>query len=371
MRFKLDLKYTKGDLQFLNFFMLTIAGVINACGVTLLLAPVNLFDSGVSGLAMFLGLLTNNIVPLWAWLIIINVPIFLFGMQKQGIAFTVYSLYAILIYSIMAAVLQNIIPLFIPDFLTDGSPVAGNELVLCSLFGGILSGMGSGITIRYGGTMDGMETLAVIFSKKLNLTVGNFVMIFNVVLYLAVGSYFIATGKGDFSIPLFSIIAYFANGKTTDFISQGLDQAKGALIITNKREEVGNALSEEFGRGLTVIDAQGFYSRQDKTIIYCVVNRFQVARMRTVIAAIDKFAFVTIMDISDVFGTSIKYSRANDKKQAERRKENMEIERELEAELKEDAAVTTTDKKHKLAGKKQKNKASSKIEQDDNWEDIS
>jgi hypothetical protein len=196
-------------------------------------------------------------------------------------------------------------------------------------------------------------------------------MIFNVVLYLAVGSYFIATGKGDFSIPLFSIIAYFANGKTTDFISQGLDQAKGALIITNKREEVGNALSEEFGRGLTVIDAQGFYSRQDKTIIYCVVNRFQVARMRTVIAAIDKFAFVTIMDISDVFGTSIKYSRANDKKQAERRKENMEIERELEAELKEDAAVTTTDKKHKLAGKKQKNKASSKIEQDDNWEDIS
>jgi uncharacterized membrane-anchored protein YitT (DUF2179 family) len=325
--------------------MLTLAGIINACGVTLLLAPVNLLDSGVSGLAMFLGLLTNNIVPLWAWLIIINFPIFLFGMNRQGVAFTIYSLYAILIYSLAAAVLQNIVPMYVPDFLTDGSPIVGNELILCAIFGGILSGMGSGITIRYGGTMDGMETLAVIFAQKIGLTVGNFVMIFNVILYVAVGIFFICTGVDNaFILPLFSVIAYFTNGKTTDFISQGLDQAKGALIITNKREEVGNALSEEFGRGLTVIDAQGFYSKQDKTVIYCVVNRFQVAKMRKVISAVDKFAFVTIMDISDVFGTSLKYSRANDRKQAERRKANKQKRREELEEIREFEVSDPSDK---------------------------
>ncbi|MGN1103810.1 MAG: YitT family protein, partial [Candidatus Coproplasma sp.] len=208
----MKLKYKKGDLKILNFVALLFAGAVNACGVTLLLAPVGLYDSGVSGLAMFLDMLIE-VMPLWSWLIIINFPIFLFGMKKQGVAFTVYSLFAIAAYSLFSLLFQNIIPVFVPDFLTNGSPIVGNETLLCCVFGGILSGIGSGLTIRFGGTMDGMETLGVIFAKRLNLTVGNFVMIFNVLLYLVIGVTVISTGKGDFSIPLYSIIAYFVNGK--------------------------------------------------------------------------------------------------------------------------------------------------------------
>jgi uncharacterized membrane-anchored protein YitT (DUF2179 family) len=195
----------KGDFKIFNFLMLTLAGIINSVGVTLLLAPVKLYDSGVSGLAMFLDMLIDAL-PLWSWLIIINFPIFLFGMKKQGIPFTVYSLYAIAVYSAMAAVFQNIIPKFVTDFFANGSPIVGDELILCSIFGGMFSGIGSGLTIRYGGTMDGIETLAVIFSKKIGISVGNFVMIFNVVLYVTIGVTVMASGQGDFSIPLFSIL---------------------------------------------------------------------------------------------------------------------------------------------------------------------
>jgi uncharacterized membrane-anchored protein YitT (DUF2179 family) len=330
MSFFSGITYKKGDFKIINFIALTIAGIINAVGVTLLLAPVNLYDSGASGLAMFLDMLLEQ-VPLFVWIIIINFPIFLFGLKKQGLAFTVYSLYSIVIYSVAAAIFQNVIPQFDPEFLAagEGSPIAGNEIILCCIFGGMLSGIGSGITIRYGGTMDGIETLAVIFSKKLGLTVGNFVMIFNVILYLTIGITVIATGTGDFTIPLFSIIAYFVNGKAVDFISEGIDQAKGALIITTEYDAVAPALSEEFGRGLTIIDAKGFYSNSEKKVIYCVVNRFQLSRVRAVVARCDKHAFVTVMDITDVFGTSVKNSRAYEKKRAKQIKQSKKLAAEL------------------------------------------
>ena len=338
----LHFRYEKGDLQPANFLMLTLAGIINSAGVTLFLAPVNLYDSGVSGLSMFLDMLIEQ-MPLWSWLLIINFPIFLFGMKKQGVAFTVYSLYAILIYSLTSMVFQNIIPMYVEDFFANGSPIAGNELILCTVFGGMLSGIGSGMTIRYGGTLDGMETLAVIFSKNLGMTVGNFVMIFNVILYITIGATVMATGTGDFTVPLFSIIAYYVNGKAVDFISQGIDQAKGAIIITTEYDTVAAALSTEFGRGLTVIDAKGYYSQSDKKFIYCVVNRFQVAKLRNIVSKYDKHAFVTINDIADVFGTSVKNSRLTDKKRQEKikflkRNERAHDENAVQADAAESAA---------------------------------
>lgn len=339
------LKLKKGDLKPFNFVALLIAGAVNAAGVTLLLAPVGLYDSGVSGLAMFLDVLIVP-MPLWSWLIIINVPIFIFGAKKQGAAFTVYSLFGIIVYSLASMLIQNILPVYVDFFVTDGvSPIAGTNLLLAAVFGGILSGVGSGMTIRYGGTLDGMETLAVMFSKKLGLTVGNFVMIFNVLLYLTVGIYYRATGAEQFfEIALFSIIAYYVNGKTVDFITEGLDQAKGAIIITTKYNTVASALSEEFGRGLTVIDAKGYYSQSEKQVIYCVVNRFQLARLRSVVMRCDRQAFVTVMNISDVFGTSIKNGRAYDKQRAKKKREA--------------AAKTAAEKAFKEAQKKAEAEAS-------------
>ena len=313
---KFSIPYKKGDFRPLNFAMLVVSGLINATGVTLFLAPANLYDSGISGTSMFMDVIVAP-VPLWAWLIILNFPIFLFSL-RQGLSFTVYSLFAIAMYSGFSAIYQNVVPLFAPDFFAKGSPIAGSDLLLCGIFGGLLSGIGSGLTIRYGGALDGIEQLAVIFARRLNMTVGNFVMIFNVALYIIIGIYFKA-----FELPLYSVITYFVASKAVDFIVQGLDQAKGAFIIPSagNYDAVSAALSQEFGRGLTIIPATGYYSGADKKIIYCVINRFQLARMRSVLASCDRHAFVTVMDISDVFGTSIKNSNASDRRRARQLKE--------------------------------------------------
>ncbi len=310
----------KHTLSVRNFIALLFAGIINATGVTLLLAPLSLFDSGISGLSLFLDSLTK--VPMWIFLIALNFPIFLLAFKKQGLAFTVYSLFAITIYSLTSMVYQDLLPsllnvnYFVDELGNAVSPIGGSELILCSVFGGLLSGMGSGFTIRFGGAMDGIETLAVIFSKKLGLTIGNFVLIFNIILYLTIGVVF-----SSFTIPLYSIISYFVGGKAVDFITEGLDQGKGAFIITTKYDEIAAALSDEFGRGLTIIEAKGYYSGAHKQVIYCVVNRFQITKLRTIVAELDHNAFVTIMEISDVFGTSVKLSRIRVKKRSKKNEE--------------------------------------------------
>lgn len=190
---KIDFKKLKNDvyeelkgLKIRNFFILFFAGVINSIGVTMFLAPVNLYDSGISGTSMLLWQVTPDYLNLPFFLVVINIPLFLFGLKKQGLQFTLYSVWTVLIYSLSSFLITDILPINVAD----SSPFAGKDLVLCAIFGGLISGVGSGLTIRYGGAIDGIEVMAVIFSKKLNMTVGTFVMIYNVILYIIVGIIF-------------------------------------------------------------------------------------------------------------------------------------------------------------------------------------
>ncbi len=277
-------------LNIKNFVMLLIAGCINAFGVTVFLAPVHLYDSGISGTSILL----SQVTP-WAlsvFLLVLNVPLFLFGLKKQGLAFTIYSIFAVSIYSLGAWLITDVLPIDV----SIASPLAGKDLLLCAIFGGIVSGIGSGTTIRYGGAIDGVEVMAVIFAKKIGLTVGSFVMAYNVVLYIICGLL-----MNSWILPLYSIVAYYAGLKTVDFIVEGFDRSKAVFIVTDKADEVSSALTEEFECGSTKIAATGGYSNAEKTMIYFVVNRFQISRLRSVVHAIDPKAFLTISDIADVF----------------------------------------------------------------------
>lgn len=180
----------------------------------------------------------------------------------------------------------------LPIDVSSASPIAGTDLLLCAVFGGLISGVGSGLTIRFGGAIDGVEVMAVIFAKRLGLTVGQFVMIYNVVLYMAVGCIL-----HSFILPLYSVITYAAAIKTVDFIVDGFDKAKSAMIITTREKEISEELSETFGRGITHIGARGYYAGTEQTVIYFVVNRFQVAKMKDIVAAVDPQAFVTISEV--------------------------------------------------------------------------
>ncbi len=275
-----------------NFVLLLIAGFINAFGVTVFLAPVNLYDSGISGTSMLLGQVTPEYLTLSIFLIVLNVPLFLFGLKKQGVAFTVYSVFAVIVYSMGAWLITDVLPIDV----SMASPLAENDLLLCALFGGMISGIGSGMTIRYGGAIDGIEVMAVIFAKKLGVTVGTFVMMYNVVLYVIAG----AIGE-SWILPLYSIVAYMAALKTVDFIAEGLDRSKSVMIITDKPEEICRKLTQTFETGATKLSARGGYSDMEKTVIYFVVNRFQITKMRNIVHEIDEKAYMTISEVADVF----------------------------------------------------------------------
>lgn len=289
--------YELKKLKWKNFLFLIAAGSINAIGVTMFLAPVNLYDSGVSGTSMLLWQVTPEQFTFSLFLLILNVPLFLFGLRKQGWCFTVYSVWAVIVYSAVSFIITDILPVDV----TVASPFAGQDLLLCAIFGGLVSGAGSGLTIRLGGAIDGMEVLGVIFAKGLGLTVGTFVMIYNVILYILIGLIF-----NSWILPLYSIVTYFVGNKTIDFIVEGFDKAKSVMIVTTKEEEICQTLSAEFGSGITLINARGYYSGADKQMIYFVVNRFQIPKVKNLVSEIDPYAFITVTEISEVMTASVK-----------------------------------------------------------------
>ncbi len=278
-----------------NLLMLTLSGSINAFGIVMFLAPVQLFDSGFSGTSMFLAQITG--LPLGVFLLILNIPFFIFGYKRQGATFTMYSIYAVIVYSLVSFLITDILPLDV----TAASPFAGSDLLLCAVFGGLISGVGSGLTIRFGGAIDGVEVMSVIFAKRIGITVGTFVMIYNIFLYIIIGIV-----CNSWILPLYSVITYAAAIKSVDFIVEGFDKAKAAMIITYKPDAVCTKLSESFGRGITLIKASGFYSGQEKTLVYFVVNRFQIGKLKTIVSEADPMAYVTINEVSDILRTEFK-----------------------------------------------------------------
>ena len=291
--FSNPIRIVQNILSPLPLVMLTLAGIVNAFGVVLFLTPVRIYDSGISGTSMLFAQMTG--LPLSMFLILLNIPLFLYGLSRQGISFTVRSIYAVIVYSLASAFFATLLP------AEPVSPIAGGDLLLCAVFGGIVSGIGSGTTIRFGGAIDGMEVLAVTFAKGLGLTVGTFVMVYNAVLYIIAGAL-----VGSWVLPLYSLLTYMAGIKAVDFIVEGLDKTKAAMIITNHPDDICKALSAAFGTGVTLIDAHGYYSNEKKTMIYFVVNRFQIAKMRGIVHDIDDHAFISITEVSDLFGKNAK-----------------------------------------------------------------
>lgn len=284
------------EIKFKNLIMLTLAGFINAFGITIFLFPVKLYDSGVSGTAMLLSQITPEWCSLSLFLLLLNIPLFVFGYKKQGALFTFYSLYAVAAYSLGSWLITDVLPVDV----NIASPLAGTDLLLCALFGGLISGVGSGLTIRFGGAIDGVEVMSVIFAKKLGITVGTFVMMYNVCLYVVCGVVI-----GSWILPLYSIVTYAAGLKTIDFIVEGIDRSKAAMIVTSKPDEICEALTGEFESGITRLQAEGGYSKTQMTMVYFIVDRFQISKMREIVHEIDKKAFITITEVADVFKSNI------------------------------------------------------------------
>lgn len=288
----LKIKEQLKGIRWGNFLGLTVAGIVNAYGVIMFLTPVKLFDSGISGTSMLISQYTPQWCSLSLMLVLLNIPVFLIGLKKEGLPFTIYSIYAVLIYSLVAWIITDVLPVDV----SFASPLANQDLFLCAIFGGIISGMGSGLTVRFGGAIDGIDILGVMFAKRIGLSLGSFVMIYNVVLYIICGMV-----MSSWILPLYSIVTYAAASKTIDFVVEGLDRSKAAFIITTRPEQVCKALSDTFENGITTISAKGYYSNSDRTMIYFVVNHFQIGRMKNIVHQMDPKAYIAINEVADIF----------------------------------------------------------------------
>ena len=272
-RLKISIKNVLKEIRPINILMILVAGIINAFGVTMFLFPVKLYDSGISGLSMLLDQITPDYLSLSLFLIIINIPIFIFGLKRQGKTFTVYSIFAVTVYSLASFMIMDVLPVDV-SFI---SPLAGSDLLLCAVFGGVISGVGSGMTIRFGGAIDGIDVLSVIFAKRIGISIGTFVMLFNTLLYIICG-----IAIQSWILPLYSIVTYYVGSRTVDFITEGLDRAKCAMIVTVKANEISNALSENF-------DSSG-----------TIVNRFQINKLKNIVHDIDESAFISLQEVADI-----------------------------------------------------------------------
>ena len=279
------------ELRFTNFLLLTIAGIVNSLGVTLFLFPVKLYDSGISGLSMLLDQVTPHFLTLSVFLLVLNFPIFILGSKIKGVSFTIYSLYVIGIYSLSSFLIMHVLPIDI-NFV---SPLAGSDLLLCAIFGGLISGIGSGLTIRFGGAIDGIDVLSVIFAKKIGISIGTFVMIFNLILYIICGCVI-----HSWILPLYSIVTYFIGSKTVDYVTEGFDRSMCAMIITKKAEEISSELSNIFMAGGTIVDAIGGYTKDRKKILYFIVNHFQIGKLKKIVMDIDDEAYISLQNVSDI-----------------------------------------------------------------------
>ncbi|MDF2987134.1 MAG: hypothetical protein K0R50_2644 [Eubacterium sp.] len=264
-----------------RYIFLFIGSILAAVGLEIFLIPNNIIDGGIVGVSIIASYLTK--LPLSIFIFILNVPFLFLGYKQIGKTFVFSSLFSIISLSVWVSVFHPI-------------PGLTNDVLLAAVFGGIVLGIGVGIIIRYGGSLDGTEMVAIIINKKKAFSVGEMVMFFNIFILSSAGLVF------GWDRAMYSLIAYFIAFKVIDVTIEGLDEAKAAFIISEKADEIAEAITARLGRGVTYIDGKGGFSRNEKTILYSVVTRLEISKLKSIIYDKDENAFVTINDVSDVMG---------------------------------------------------------------------
>ncbi len=254
--------------------LLIITGAaLSSIGLEIFLIPNNIIDGGIVGISIMSSYLTH--FPLGAFTFILNIPFFIIGYKQIGKSFVLSTFFAVVCLSVGVSVLHPI-------------PGLTHDVFLAAIFGGIINGTGVGLIIRAGGSLDGTEIVAIIFDKKTSFSIGEIVMFFNI---------FILTGAGfiyGWDRTMYSLIAYFVAFKTIDTVVEGLDESKAVMIVSDENEQITEAILARLGRGVTLLNGQGGYSKAPANVIYVVISRLEIAKIKAIVHDFDKNALVTI-----------------------------------------------------------------------------
>ena len=277
-------EYNSCVVVILTYMFMTIGILLAAIALEVFLIPNKIIDGGITGVSIILSFLTN--INLSIFIIILNVPFLLLGFRHLGKNFLIQSTVAMALFSVLLEIFKQV------DVVT-------NDVLLATVFGGILLGIGVGFVIRYGACLDGVETVAILINKKTSFSVGQVILLVNLVIYMVAGVLF------GWDRALYSIMTYFITYKLIDIVSEGLEQAKAALIITNNSEEIARSIYKKLGRTVTFIEGEGLISGK-KVVLYVVVTRIELRELKKIVEADDVSAFMTITDVSEIVGQHIK-----------------------------------------------------------------
>ena len=271
-------------------FVYILLGVLSASfGLAGIIIPNDFIDGGVTGISLILNEITGFDVSLG--IVLINLPFIILAFTSIGRRFAVKSIIGITLFALAVHYIHY--------------PVLTNDKILAAAFGGFFLGLGIGLAIRGGSILDGTEVLAIFISRKSGLSVGNIIMLFNILIFCA-GAYFLSV-----ETALYAIITYFAASKTVDFVIDGIEEYIGVTIISEKNEEIRKSIVDNMKLGCTIYKGQNGYSGEgeslkDINIVFTVITRLEMSKLHTEISKVDEKAFVIMNSIKDTKGGVLK-----------------------------------------------------------------
>jgi len=269
----------------MQYIFLFTGAFLASIGLEIFLIPNNIIDGGVVGISIITSYLTR--LPLGIFIIIFNIPFLILGYKHIGKTFVISTIFSVCCLSV---------------FVTFLHPVPGltDDLFLSSVFGGIILGFGVGLIIRYGGSLDGTEIVAIILDRKTSFSVGEIIMFFNIFILATAGIVF------GWDRAMYSLFTYFIAFKVIDITIEGLDESRSVFVISEHSEIIAETLMARLGRSVTFFNGRGGFSKQSRDIIYLVITRLEIAKVKLIIKDIDVDAFVTIGEVHDVMGKNLK-----------------------------------------------------------------
>ena len=268
-----------------KYAMIFVGAVIAAFGLEEFLIPNNVIDGGIVGVSIMMETITG--MSMGVFLVLLNIPFLFMGYKQIGKNFAIATLVAICFLAVWSEIFGPL------EKVTD-------DPFLAAIFGGIIDGIGVGMIIRAGGSLDGTEIVAIIMDKKSVFSVGEVVMFINLFILSSAGLLY------GWDKAMYSLVAYFVISKMIDVVIKGLDESYAVMIVTNEHDEITSALNDRLGRGVTLLHGAGGYTGESKEVLYCVVTRLEVDKLKEIVLDKDENAFVTINAVHDIVGGRFK-----------------------------------------------------------------
>lgn len=286
-----------------NYLWIILGSFITAISINVFMVPYKIAPGGVSGIATVIYYLTNGKLSVGIIMLILNVPLFIAGIRFIGGKFVVRTLFSTVFLSFIIDTAEPFTRYIVERFLVKLEPVLSTpDLLLYSIFGGFLMGLGLGLVFKSGATTGGTDLAARIVHHFIpNLTMGQILLFIDTSVII-----FSAIAFNSFILGLYAIVTLYISSKVIDAILEGVNFAKAVFIISDRSEEIADKIMKELDRGVTGLKGTGMYTRSDKQVLLCVLHRGQLQNLKEIVGSIDNRAFIILADIREVLGEGFK-----------------------------------------------------------------